>query len=299
MLLRLARLARLLRLLKLVKSLQGIDPLFLMMTTLKGSMSVLFWAFILLTVCQTMFAFLLNQILVTYYLEEDNDHAIKLEVFKHFGTFTRSFFSMFEITLGNWVPVGRLLVDDVSEWFMIFSVGHKLTMGFAVIGVINGIFIQETFKVAACDDTLMLLQKQRQLKVHTKKMEAFFKEADESGDGKVDLEEFRAILDTAQVRVWLAAQELDASDADKLFMLLDKGNGSLTATDLVKGVARLKGGARSIDLIVSLRQMAHLLEEMHRLHDSIGEMQIAGRKVSEHHSEQTPLECPDSFESSA
>merc|ERR1719502_937014 len=108
---------------------------------------------------------------------------------------------MFEITLGNWVPIARLLLG-VSEWFMIFSLIHKLTMGFAVISVINGIFIQETFKVAACDDTLMLMQKQRAIRVHTKKMKLLFEAADESGDGNLDIDEFREILKKAQVRTW-------------------------------------------------------------------------------------------------
>lgn len=34
---------------------------------------------------------------------------------------------------------------------MIFFLIHKVTMGFAVIGVINGVLMQETFKVASYD----------------------------------------------------------------------------------------------------------------------------------------------------
>jgi hypothetical protein len=140
------------------------------------------------------------------------------------------------------------LHETVTEWFLIFSVLHKLTMGFAVIGVINGIFIQETFSVASSDDTLMLMQRQRALRVHTRKMERLFAAADSSGDGFVDKEEFRNILEKPHVQTWLAAQELDASDADKLFDLLNKGHNVLSAAELVKGVARLKGPSRSIDL---------------------------------------------------
>merc|ERR1712034_25122 len=107
--------------------------------------------------------------------------------------------------------------------------------------------------VAACDDTLMLLQKQREIRVHTRKMKCLFEAADASGDGSLDIDEFRAILQKIQVRTWLAAQGLDASDADKLFLLLDDGNNSLTAEELVKGVSRLKGAARNLDLVVLMR----------------------------------------------
>ena len=44
-------------------------------------------------------------------------------------------YSMFEITLANWPPVSRLLAENVSEWFMLFGVLHKLAIGFAVVSV--------------------------------------------------------------------------------------------------------------------------------------------------------------------
>merc|ERR1719235_80294 len=120
-------------------------------------------------------------------------------------------------------------------------------MGFAVIAVINGIFIQETFKVAACDDTLMLMQKERAIAVHTKKMNKLFKAADDNTDGVVSLDELKAILEEDSVRNWLAAQDLMASDADVLFDLLrHPDEHGITALSLVKGVAALKGAARSI-----------------------------------------------------
>jgi len=211
----------------------------------------------------------LSQILVSYF-ESDNDPETQRKVFAYFGTFSRSMLTMFEITLGNWVPVARLLHDGVNEWFMVFSLFHKLTMGFAVLGVINGVFIQETFKVAACDDTLMLLQKQRALKLHATKMKNLFSSADSSGDDCVDLDEFRSIFEKGRVRTWLAAQELEFTDAESLFELLvmDKpmssqraGEITLSALDFVTGVSRLKGSAKSMDLRVLMNHQEELRED--------------------------------------
>ena len=65
----------------------------------------------------------------------------------------------------------------MSEWYFAFSIAHKVTIGFAVIGVINGVFMQalgtgrfvepsadfgctqETFKVAGSDDKIMMRQR--------------------------------------------------------------------------------------------------------------------------------------------
>jgi len=267
MILRLARLARLLRLLKLAKSIHGFDPLFLMITTLRGSMPVMMWVFVLLSSCQTIFALLLNQVLTSFFLElEGGDEATKHLVFEYFGTFTRAMLTMFEMTLGNWVPVARLLLDGVSEWFMILSLMHKLSMGFAVVGVINGIFIKETFKVAASDDTLMLIEKQRAHSIHRTKMQEFFDAADKNHDRIVDFKEFKKILQKDHVKLWLSAQELDASDPEKLFRLLDgNGNHLLTVGEMIEGVSRLKGGARTADL-------QDLVAHQKRLADSVSKI---------------------------
>merc|ERR1712032_1082711 len=103
--LRLCRLARLLRLVKLAKVLEAVDPLFLMITSLKGSLAILFWAALLTLVCQTLVGFLLNQMLVNYFFKEgegSSDPDAQQRVFELFGTFTRSMWSMVELTFGNY-----------------------------------------------------------------------------------------------------------------------------------------------------------------------------------------------------
>jgi len=142
-------------------------------------------------------------------------------------------------------------------------------MGFAVIAVINAIFIQETFKVAACDDTLMTMQKERAKKMHSKKMERLFAAADTSHDGAVDEFEFLQVCELPGVRSWLAAQELDASDAHALFSLLVNESGTLTANNLISGGAKLKGSARSIDLALVSRYLRELEAQVTEMQSSL------------------------------
>ncbi|CAL1157567.1 unnamed protein product, partial [Cladocopium goreaui] len=143
--LRLARLIRLFRLLRLVRRIQQFDSLYLMSTAIRSSFGILGWTAALLFLIQMLFALVLNQLLYGFYFSEellkrDNEELRdRFElVYTYFGTFSRSLLTMFEITLANWPPVCRALTENVTEWFMIFFLVHKVTMGFAVIGVING-----------------------------------------------------------------------------------------------------------------------------------------------------------------
>eukprot|EP00439_Symbiodinium_sp_Y106_P044486 s881_g5.t1 len=236
--LRLARLFRLLRLLRLVRRIQEFDALFLMTTAIRSSVTVLGWTMALLFICQLLFALVVQQILFGFYFDPNaaNQEA-QLRVYEYFGTFTRSLLSLFELTLANWPPVCRLLVEEVSEWWLLMCLLHKLTMGFAVIGVINAVLMQETFKVAYLDDTVMVREKMRTMRAHVAKMSELFHEADTSGDGKLDFEEFTQILKKHEVKVWLSAMELDVSNLQELFTMLDTGgDGRLSADELLRSM---------------------------------------------------------------
>lgn len=260
--LRLGRLFRLLRMLRLVRQMKEFDALFLMTTAIRSSFMVLGWTIILLFVCQMLCALVVQQTLFGFYFDPTNvdtkDDQIK--IYWYFGTFTRSLLSLFEMTLANWPPVARLLLENVTEFWVPVCLFHKLTMGFAVVGVINGVLMQETFKVAHMDDTVMVREKQRAMRAHLAKMSLLFDEADTSGDGRLDLEEFKSILDDYEVKIWLAAMDLDVSDVEELFQMLDDGqDGHLSAEELVRGVAKLRGAARAMDL----RKIHQISSEVH------------------------------------
>eukprot|EP00928_Gymnodinium_smaydae_P031515 TRINITY_DN23106_c0_g1_i2.p1 TRINITY_DN23106_c0_g1~~TRINITY_DN23106_c0_g1_i2.p1 ORF type:complete len:533 (-),score=100.00 TRINITY_DN23106_c0_g1_i2:57-1655(-) len=259
---RLFRLARLVRLLRLVRTIQSFDSLYLMTTALKGSLSILTWAAALLFVLQMLFALLFTQLLTELYLNDENvDIEKRQAVYKYFGSFSRSFLSMFELTLANWPPICRLLVENVGEWLLVFSILHKLIIGFAAVGVINGVFMQETFKVASSDDRIMLRAKEKSGKLHAQKMRMLFDAVDVEQRGYISFAQFKLVMSDPHVRTWLASMELSTDDIEKLYSLLDDGDEQLDAEELIKGVAKLKGPARSIDLAI-LQQELQRFEEV-------------------------------------
>eukprot|EP00931_Biecheleriopsis_adriatica_P036967 TRINITY_DN21230_c0_g1_i3.p1 TRINITY_DN21230_c0_g1~~TRINITY_DN21230_c0_g1_i3.p1 ORF type:complete len:581 (-),score=113.08 TRINITY_DN21230_c0_g1_i3:13-1755(-) len=253
-LLRLIRLARLLRLLRLARAMQGFDSLVVMTTALRGSVSALFWVAVLLVIVQMAFALLLGQTLMPFVRDEGQAIEERQKIFEYFGTFARALLTMFELTLGNWVPVARML-QDLSSFLVIFSLVHKVTFGFACIGVINGVFMQETFKVAQSDDEIVMRTAQNRHNAHVKKMMEFMYEADRTGDGKISKDEWLKVLENKFVYHWFAGQGLNLKNADRMFTLLESdGDGKLSVEELVEGVLRLQGAAKSCDVVEILEE---------------------------------------------
>merc|ERR1712048_322325 len=176
-------------------------------------------------------------------------------MYEYFGTFARSMLSMFEITLGNWGPITRFLCEKGIEWYTPFLLIYHCIVAFAIVTVIRGIFLHETFQVAANDDELMIMKKERQTKKDLAKIKQLFNEADESGDGLLTRKEFDNILHDPRVKVWLAAMGLDTHDPALMFELMDKNsNDVISAPEFVHGFGRLRGPSRSIDVLTLLHQ---------------------------------------------
>eukprot|EP00928_Gymnodinium_smaydae_P016848 TRINITY_DN16378_c0_g1_i1.p1 TRINITY_DN16378_c0_g1~~TRINITY_DN16378_c0_g1_i1.p1 ORF type:complete len:549 (+),score=49.65 TRINITY_DN16378_c0_g1_i1:145-1791(+) len=260
MLLRLVRIVRLLRLLRLVRTFQMFDVLRLLIGSLRSSFTVLLWSSILLVLIMTVSALGLNFALKEAIMANElaSQHQ-KLDMFRYFGSFTRSFLTMYELTFGNWVPVTRAL-HDVSEWFGPVLLSYQLVVSFAVLNVIRAIFIHETMKCASIDEDLMIMERERQVRNHSAQMKTLLEEADTSGDGFLDFDEFIEVMTHPRVKSWLSAMQVDVRDPAALFNHLDNfgtysdGDGRLSIQELSDGVARLKGPARSMDLIMMMHE---------------------------------------------
>lgn len=250
---RLARLARVVRLVRLIKFMQANfnEGLFLMATALADSMMTTAWTFVLFFVVHAMLALFINQVLNEFYFEsESSGSEEQLLVYEYFGSFTRAFLTMFEITFDNWSNGVRALVNNVSEVFIIYAVLHKTILGFAAIGVLGAVFVQETFQVAEMDDNLIVRQQARKESMHAAKMQRLFDEADVDGDGSIDMDEWLEVARDQWMQIWLRAQDLKApQDAQRVFEMLDDGDGRLSSEELIVGTASIKGSSAIVKIL--------------------------------------------------
>jgi len=239
------------------------------------------WVIPLLFFLMIFAALALCSVSRAYLMDDEVALDKRHEVYIMFGTFTRGVLSMFEITLGNWAPIVRIMHENVGEVIGHVLLFYRLIVGEAIIRVITGVFLVETMKVAQSDDDLMIVQKQRQTRTHIKKMQTLFQETDRSGDGFLDEEEFREVMQDSRVKAWLAAMDLEVRDTDLIFSLIDDGDHKISAEELVLGVGRLKGPARSVDLIT-------LMTEHRRIEEMMSKMCVAFPHILDQPPSQSP-----------
>merc|ERR1719433_2205320 len=123
---------------------------------------------------------MLVQMVDPFMKNESEPIELRRQVFGYYGTFWRSMVTMFEITFANWAPPCRLLLDNVSEGFGFFFLIYRCMIGFAVLSVIQAVFIQQTMQAAQADDDFVLEEKERQKTKYAEKLRKIFDKMDKS-----------------------------------------------------------------------------------------------------------------------
>jgi len=275
MVFRMLRIAKLGRIVRVLKVIQRFDSLHLLLGSIRASFDILAWSALVLLIMMTVCALALSQFLQGWIeASSDADASVREEVWQLFGTVGRAIVSMFELTLANYSGITRSLMENVSAYFAVAILIYKLVVGFAVLKVITGIFIQQTMRVANEDDELLLLQKKRLVDSHAKGVGMLFKELDADGSGALDQEEFKRALQDSRFKIWMSALDLQSSDAENLFKLLDDGDGQISYHEFLAGAKRLKGAAQSIDLVTLMRTVG-------TMHNDIADMREVVDKFAE------------------
>lgn len=129
-LLRTLCLVRLVRLAKAANAIQALDSLQVLVGSIKACFSILIWSGFVLVVVHTLVGLLLNALVEDYVNDDSNSLDKRRTLYSYFGTYTRIFITMYEITLGNWVPVTRILVEDLHDAYGPCILVYRFLVGF-------------------------------------------------------------------------------------------------------------------------------------------------------------------------
>jgi hypothetical protein len=221
-------------------------------SSILGSLKSLGWTIVLLLLLVYVVGIYFTQ------LVSDSDRAREDTVLqKYYGSLARSWLSLFEAFTGglDWDNLADPLMESVHP---LCGIVFALYIAFAVLAMMNvvtGVFVESALMTARHDKDVDLVNHLRDVFVNT----------DEQRTGNIGWDEFFKLCQDPQMESVFKAVDLDRSEAQGLFELIDVDNsGHISREEFIMGCLRLRGNAKALDvatLMYDTKRLAHILEE--------------------------------------
>eukprot|EP00927_Polykrikos_kofoidii_P029860 TRINITY_DN25748_c0_g1_i2.p1 TRINITY_DN25748_c0_g1~~TRINITY_DN25748_c0_g1_i2.p1 ORF type:complete len:664 (+),score=100.67 TRINITY_DN25748_c0_g1_i2:53-2044(+) len=259
--LRTAKAARLLRLLRIVRAFASLEALEMISKSVASGLAILGWCMVLLSLVVSTLSLCVSFVLEGWIRDESHHVTDRLEVFEQWGTFGRSLGTMWEVTIGNWGPPCRLLQNKVNELWVVFFLAYKCIFGFAVIQIIACVFLQQTFKLVARDEKVMIDKTLASSQATLANLMDLFEKIDTSGSGTMSRDELELCLNNEIVRAWISSLDIDVSDASSLFSALCCGSDDqhrVNREEFIEGMRRLCRSAKRIEMAYVMKTVGRV-----------------------------------------
>mmetsp|Transcript_84080 Transcript_84080/g.246637 ORF Transcript_84080/g.246637 Transcript_84080/m.246637 type:complete len:705 (+) Transcript_84080:116-2230(+) len=259
--LRIIRGLRMFRVLRIIRVMRYFRDLRLMVCSILQSLGSLSWALLLLVIIMYLFSIVFMQGAILYMHSQHEDgrapnSAVTDGVARWYSSVVDTMYTLLaSITNGvGWSDV----VQPLEHISMVYRWLYTFYIVFVVIGVLNvltGIFVERACELSGMDKDLVIQTQMKRNETFLKEMKRIFEEADADGSGTISWEEFKGYLENDTVKAYLTTQQLDAFDARTLFDVLNDGTGNeMSIEKFIVGCQRLKGMARSVDLVAVLQE---------------------------------------------
>jgi hypothetical protein len=230
-----------------------------------------FWSLVILFVFQIMGSIFMCHSLHDFVMDSSQDPALRAWVNSMYGDGVKSFWTIFELTFsGCWPNYARRIIEEVSPIYSLFYFIYVYVVVFVTTRIVAALFMKETLTQYANDAEMMVKERAKKSTWIKESLAYLFEEADTNNDGFLDSDELHTLFNNSKVKLWLKEVGVDASDPDKLIYLLDEDDRlSVNIDDFVHGITRLKGEARSQDLVQVHNHVKRILVHVKELRKSL------------------------------
>lgn len=240
---------RMLRLVRLLKLLRMFKQLWLICFGLLESMRMLGWLGLLLGLIMYVFSIFAVMLVGRNPKYEElgfGDQAKAL-----FDTVPKSFVTFYQMqTLDAWAhDITRVVLEVQPHLVPLFLLYMMLTT-YGLLNVALAVIIDKTLDLAKSNDEVSEKRRKREEQRVEGHLTEIFNLADDDQSGAVDKDELVNALRDPEVLKLLHAVELPITNAEELFECFDdNGRGTFTLRKFITGCLRLRGTAKSRDLL--------------------------------------------------
>mmetsp|Transcript_10237 Transcript_10237/g.19450 ORF Transcript_10237/g.19450 Transcript_10237/m.19450 type:complete len:608 (-) Transcript_10237:91-1914(-) len=263
---RLLRLLKMLKMLRMVRVMRAFRELRLMLRSVTGSITVLFWSMVMLFLVMYVFGLVFLQAATAYLSETpkqklDKDTVSGIEEF--WGDLGTSILTLYMVITGgyDWADIAEPLKKAGEIYYILFLL-YVAALTFAILNILTGIFAEAAMKIRQRDHENVTHEEMTRDKSAENDIRRLFQKLDADHSGAIMWEEFKSHLNNREVRAFFNTLEIEASNAEDLFHLLGNGENKVTCDAFIHGCKRYKGAARSLDILALAHETRRFSSDM-------------------------------------
>eukprot|EP00746_Dinoflagellata_sp_MGD_P145813 gnl/MRDRNA2_/MRDRNA2_78375_c0_seq3.p1 gnl/MRDRNA2_/MRDRNA2_78375_c0~~gnl/MRDRNA2_/MRDRNA2_78375_c0_seq3.p1 ORF type:complete len:353 (-),score=64.71 gnl/MRDRNA2_/MRDRNA2_78375_c0_seq3:262-1320(-) len=256
--LRILRILRITRIAKILR-MRFFSELRLMVNSTLSCVKSLCWALVLLLLVAYTFGVYFTQLAAEKIKQNGNTaegHSRSEDLRTYYGGMYTTLISMFKAISGgaDWGDIAEPLAELGTGYYLLFCFYIAFVV-FAMMNVVTSVFVEQAAKNAWNDKNWVIEEQMSKQESYINDVKKVFEEADEDNSGNLEWTEFEKHMADPRVQAFFQALEIDSAEAKGLFQLIDTdGDNRVQLNEFVNGCLRLKGQARSLDLVTLLHE---------------------------------------------
>jgi len=260
--LRIFRVFRLLRIARVVRAVKFLRSLRTLIFSVLHSFPSLMWALLMIGIVVYIFAIIFVGAATGYFRDADradsNYVTDSKDMNDHFGSIFKCMVSLFcAISGGNdWYLYAQTLqqIGGGGAWFLLF-VFYVAVCTIGILNVVTGIFVDSAVCTRTEDEVVEHWREDQQRT--SEEVRKIFMAADLDMSGTMTLEELMAQLEDPWVKAYFSGLDVDPNEARIIFTLMDMDqDGVIGIDEFVDGIMKLKGNAKSVDVMAMMFDQA-------------------------------------------
>lgn len=261
---RLLRLFKMMKLLRVVRVMRAFQELRVIMQALQGAISTTLWSMVMLGAVTFIFAISFMQAVCSHIGRAEVDEELVASFRTHWGTLATAMETLFAASTGglHWQSLGGPLFAIGPSYYMILLIYMSFTL-FAMLNVITGLGVQVAMSVCQKDYEAVVHEIAEANEATVARLRHMFNATDGDGDTSVSWDELAVALKRKEVIGFLSALDIEPLDAERLFRMLQRGGQSVVPVpELIAGLMKIKGNAKSVDMVCQLSLSCRLLGQL-------------------------------------
>jgi len=258
------RILRLVRVARAVRFMTWAKEMWLLLRGLIESFRTLLWTLIIVITVLYVFAIASVEL-----IGKHSDFIDDPYVQERFGTLVDAMFTLFQVmTLDTWADsIVRPLMEKQTLLALYFIFFVTVSV-FVLMNLITAVIVENAFSIAKDDEQMAAKQVETKNQKEIQSLARMFIDLDEDQSGELNIYEFRRALSIPKFLNKLKLLDMQPHECMEVWDLLDDGDGLLTVEEFTNGLRRMKGGARSKDILDMLKRLRTSLSQAEALqHD--------------------------------